>query len=412
MGITGNVSTTVTWLTDSDLGTIDNGSASILYVAAVNASGVPLQYRLQSGSDSRLPQGLELLPSGDIAGRVSFDTFALDGGTTTFDINNPNIPLARQPYGTTFDMIYTFTVNAYSVNGVVSVFKTFTIQVVRRYNEPFNNLYIQAMPPQNDRALLASLLQNSDIFPPDLIYRLQDPNFGIANKVVYWHAYGLTAATLDDYVASLDLNHYWKNLVLGEIKTALAVDEAGNVIYEVVYSQIVDDLVNNDGVSVSKEVTLAYPINAGDSTEIATVFPNSLIDMRTQVIDTVGQISNVLPLWMTSKQANGQVLGFTPAWVIAYAKPGKSGQIAYNINTIFGAQLNLIDFEVDRYELDNLLTKNWDRENQQWIPTPSAETSFDIDNHYHFVIQSWHEHRTCTCCSNCHSNHPGWIARY
>ena len=85
---------------------------------------------------------------------------------------------------------------------------------------------------------------------------------------------------------------------------------------------------------------------------------------------------------MLSKQSNGQVLGFTPAWVIAYTNPGQSGQIAYNIETYFGNQLNLIDFEVDRYELDNLLTKNWDRTTQQWIPTPPTSTTFDIDCHY------------------------------
>jgi len=76
--ITGSVDTDITWLTDSDLGTINNGATSTLYVAATNIAGIPLQYQLLSGSTSNLPQGLELLPSGDIAGRVSFDTFAVD----------------------------------------------------------------------------------------------------------------------------------------------------------------------------------------------------------------------------------------------------------------------------------------------------------------------------------------------
>ena len=384
LNIVGSLSTEVTWLTPSDLGSIENGATSTLYVAAVNRSGIPLQYQLESGSTSQLPQGLQLLPEGDIAGRVSFNTFALDGGTTTFDVRSRNLynPNSNPTTGlgteTTFDMVFTFTVNAYSVNGVVSVFKTFTIRVIRAYNEPYNNLYIEAMPPQNDRAILNSLLQNDDIFPTDLLYRPQDPNFGLATKVVYEHAYGLTAATLDDYVNALNLNHYWKNLVLGSIETAQALDADGNIIYEVVYSRVVDNLVNNSGQSVGKEVTLAYPINAGDSTEVASVYPNSLVDMRTQVIDTVGQISNVLPRWMVSKQLNGSVLGFTPAWVIAYTKPGKSGQIKYNIETIFGNRLNLVDFEVDRYELDNLLTKNWNREEQQWIPTPPEATTFDV----------------------------------
>jgi hypothetical protein len=378
--VTGPVNSDVIWLTPSNLGTIDNGATSTFYVAAENVAGLALQYQLKSGSDSSLPQGLQLLPSGHIAGRVSFNTFAVDGGTTTFDVG---LNTVDQP--TTFDLVNTFTVTATSVNGLVNVDKTFSITVVRRYEQPFDNLYIQAMPPQQDRDLLASLLQNPTIFPPELIYRADDPNFGVARRVIYNHAYGLTAATLDDYVASLNLNHYWKNLVLGDIRTAQALDDAGNVIYEVVYSAVIDDLVNNDGESVDKQVVLAFPINPNTPGQVDSVYPNSLQNMRDQVIDVVGQVSRVLPRWMLTRQTNGTVLGFTPAWVIAYTNPGQSGQIAYNIQTQFASQLNLIDFKVDRYELDNFLTKNWDRENQHWgiydvplTPYPPSLTTFDI----------------------------------
>ena len=355
--VTGPVNSDVIWLTPADLGTIDNGATSTFYVAAENVAGLALQYQLQSGSDSTLPQGLQLLPSGHIAGRVSFDTFALDSGATTFDVG---LNTVDQP--TTFDLVNTFTVTAFSVNGLVNVNKTFSITVIRRYDQPFDNLYIQAMPPQEDRDLLASLLQNPSIFPPELIYRADDPNFGVARRVIYNHAYGLTATTLDDYVASMDLNHYWKNLVLGDIRTAQALDDAGNVIYEVVYSAVIDDLVNNAGQSVDKQVVLPFPINVDTADQIDSVYPNSLVNMRDQVIDVVGQVSRVLPRWMLTRQTDGSVLGFTPAWVIAYVKPGQSGQVAYNIQTQFASQLNLIDFRVDRYELDNFLTKNWDRE--------------------------------------------------
>jgi len=347
--VIGPINTDVTWLVPSNLGSIDNGATSMFYVAAVNRAGIPLLYQLKSGSDSLLPQGLELQTSGDIVGRVSFNTFALDLGATTFDKDT-----------TTFDLKYTFTVQAFSVDGLINVYKTFSITVVRKYNEPYENLYIQAMPPEADRAFVNSLIQNDDIFVPDYIYRFNDPNFGVAKQVVYDHAFGLTAATYADYVSSLYENHYWKNLTLGEIRVAQARNAAGEVVYEAVYSIVIDDLVNAQGESVSKQVVLPYPINAGDSTEISTVYPNSLINMRDQVIDTVGQISNVLPLWMTSVQADGRQLGFVPAWVIAYAKPGRGDQIAYYIRTKFGERLNLVDFEVDRYELDRLLTHNWD----------------------------------------------------
>jgi hypothetical protein len=132
---------------------------------------------------------------------------------------------------------------------------------------------------------------------------------------------------------------------------------------------------------VSKDVRLPFPVNASDSTEIEEVYPNSLINMRDQVIDTVGQIAPplipVLPAWMTSKQPNGRVLGFTPAWVIAYVKPGESDRVAYNIQEIFGDQLNLVDYKVDRYELDRSQTYQWDEQDDQWLPQPPAATTFD-----------------------------------
>jgi hypothetical protein len=413
----GPISTSIIWLTDSDLGVIANGSTSRLYVEAVATSGLVLQYQLAPGIPisvagivvgstyritklgdivgpgvtnwnniagtiginykvgdvitatnigtgtgevlsyvpgvyNRLPQGLSLLPNGLIVGRVSFNTFALDMGTTTFDSGT-----------TTFDMTFTFTVNAFSVNGLISVFKTFTIVVDRVYNEPYNNLYIECMPPRDDRLLISNLLQNQQIFPNNLLYRPDDPNFGLSTGPVYRHAYGLRAATLDSYVESLELNHYWKNLVLGNIKTARALDPVtGETIYEVVYSEVIDNLVNPEGVSVSKIVPLAYPIDPNTLQEIDVVYPNPFTAMRDQVIDTVGQVSNVLPEWMLTEQSDGTILGFRPAWIIAYTIPGAAGQIAYNITSAIGTDLNLVDFEADRYELDRALTAAWNPE--------------------------------------------------
>lgn len=469
--ITGITDSEVTWLTDSDLGVIDNGSTSILKVEAVNRGGVNLSYRLKSGAFNELPQGLKLLPSGEIAGRATFNTFAVDLGFTTFDASQSTITGISE---TTFDSTFTFTVNAYSedpsqllykvssvtvTNGgsgyssinlptlefsspigatavtatgtavlsgtsiasvtvtnqgaaytsvptltvtqgfggsgaeftvvmqetgardAVSVFKTFTVRMNRAYNYPYQNLFVLAMPPTNDRLLINELLNNEEIFIPDYIYRPNDPNFGKSTQIKYEHAYGLAPDTLDTYVSSLYLNHYWKNLVLGEIDTAQALDAEGNIIYEVVYSKIIDDLVNVAGQSVSKIVNLPYAItDPGDgSTQLVQVYPNSLINMRDQVIDVVGQISTKLPLWMTSKQTNGRVLGFTPSWVICYTQPGRSAQIAYYISEYFSQQLNSVDFKVDRYVLDRTLSKNWDTETQQWTP-PGNLTTFDFYN--------------------------------
>lgn len=372
--VTGPIDSEIIWLTDSDLGTIVNGATSTLYVKAVSVSGLELQYQLLSGSASSLPQGLKLLPSGDIAGRCSFDTFTLDTGTTTFDKSLQNGITSP----TTFDLVFYFTVQVTSINNVVNFTKQFYITVDRVYNEPYENLYIQAMPPADDRAFINGLLQNPNIFPQSLLYRPTDPNFGVSTRVIYNHAFGLTSSTQEAYYSSLYENHYWKTLTLGEIEVAQATNSAGEVIYEVVYSRVIDNLLNNAGESVDKQVTLPYPVTNEDSTEVSVVYPNSLINMRDQVIDTVGQVGSILPLWMLSKQANGRVLGFTPSWVIAYAKPGKGTQLAYNIKTQIGIALNLIDFDVDRYEVDRLLSKNWNPVTDEWVPSPPTYTTFDV----------------------------------
>lgn len=461
MTIIGDIDSEITWLTDSNLGVLVNGETSLLKVEAVNRGGRELQYKLASGQYNSLPQGLQLLPSGEIAGRATFNTFAIDlgatiidGGTTTWDSNfsfvvNAYAPDTQQTLysvaevqvvngGTDFSqaspptIVFSTPIGASAVQAqvgnitivggaitavevlnagdgytgpatltitegfggddanlvavmqatgtrdVVSVFKTFNITLSRQYNAPYQNLYVEAMPPEEDRLLIDTLLDNDNIFVPSYIFRPTDPNFGKSRRVTYQHAFGLAPDALETYVSSLYLNHYWKYLTLGEIQTAVARDENDNIVYEVVYSKIIDNLVNDQGESVSKIVTLPYAINdpvvPGD--EIRTVYPNSLINMRDQVIDTVGQISTGLPLWMTSKQEDGRVLGFTPAWVIAYVNPGRGKQIAYYLQQQFGEQLNKVDFKVDRYIVDRSLSLNWDTTTQDWTPQPSL-TTFD-----------------------------------
>ena len=462
--IIGNIDTEVEWITPSNLGTIDNGSISNFAIEAVARSGTPLQYKIVPGSDSKLPQGLTLLETGELAGRVSFNTFTLDKGTTTFDVN-PSTRLISTP--TTFDLTYTFSVNAYApqteqlgyqVNSIsvtnlgsgytsqpeitisappnvagaiqatagvasidngqitaiklgnpgrgyaepptvtitggggtnasavttiievdilnsVSVTRDFSITVDPEYSKPYQSLYIKAMPDRNDRSIITNLLEDQDLIPYDSLYRPSDSNFGKATEVKYVHAYGLNTKTLAQYVSAVSVSHYRKNVVLGEIKTARATNSAGEVLYEVVYSEIVDDLVNNQGVSVGQSVTLPYPITE-DGEVIAQVYPNSLTNMRNQVFNTIGKVTSGLPQWMISEQTDGRILGFVPAWVIAYVKPGESDKIKYNIDqsTI---EINQIDFDFDRYELDNSQTHLWDTAKQSWIPSPAITTTFD-----------------------------------
>ena len=55
--------------------------------------------------------------------------------------------------------------------------------MVRVFNEPYESLYIKAMPPFSDRNLIDNLIQNQDLIPVDSVYRNDDSNFGVAKNV-------------------------------------------------------------------------------------------------------------------------------------------------------------------------------------------------------------------------------------
>jgi hypothetical protein len=354
--VSNEIDPTITWLTTQNIGKINNATKSTLKIQAL--SQVELTYELLQGE---LPPNLILNSNGDILGTTAFQP-----GTTIVDPNE----------STTF----TFTVQAYNVeNPLITSTRTFTLDVVQEFPDPTDNLYIKCTPGFEDRAIIDNLLNDENLIPNYFLYRPEDLNFGKAQSVVYAHAYGIDASQFPEYVAAVTKNHYWRNIILGEIETAVAKDEQGNIIYEVVYSKVVDNLVNPENISISKEIVWPTFINLGigpyytsitdiytsyefDRNQnllttylrkklltqnlveiltnqgdprfytsltpgyVKTLYPNSLPNMREQVGNILGQQLDykLLPAWMTSQQPNGSTLGFTPAWVIAYVKPRQS----------------------------------------------------------------------------------------
>lgn len=393
----------VTWLTPANLGTIDNGTISISKVQA--ESDVALQYRIVSGE---LPPNLTLLSNGEISGVVAYqptDTFLAPNETSEF----------------------TFTIQAYSPQfPIVQSSRTFTLNVYQEYGQPTDTLYIKCTPSINDRRLLATLLDNQALIPEEYLYRPQDPYFGKANAIVYEHAFGIYASSFDEYVAAITKNHYWRQITLGELKTAIARNDDGEIIYEVVYSQVVDNLVNPAGQSISEEifwprfiplelgpwytsVTNIYTsyVEAPNGQEFYTsltpgyariLYPNSLPNMRDRVGQELGQEYNfrLLPKWMTSQQLNGSTLGYTPAWVIAYTLPGFAETIKNNINDNWKDPvlntpytLNTINFKIDRFTVDKSTTFNYDKNVSPpaWTGLPSASPTPDpLDSKDFYVL--------------------------
>jgi len=342
--ILSQISDILTWETDSDLGNIYTGQISELYIAASVPSGRQLLYRLTSTFGS-LPYGLELSLNGLIYGRVSFETFLLDANTTTFDDND-----------TTFDRTYNFTVEASDLNGYVYETKNFTVRVIDLDQKPYENLYIQAFPSRSQREIYNNVINNSDIIPDSYLYRLGDPWFGKNTKRRSLFLAGLNPELAADYIAAINLNHYWKTINFGAVRTARAVDENLNVKYEIVYLELIDNGVNSLGLGPNLSVNI--PSN---SRNISTIYPNSFPNMATRIEENIGyENRSVLPLWMTSRQEDGTVLGFTRALVLCYTVPGRSAEIAYKV-TLVQDQFQLVDFTIDRYEWDNSLSSVYNK---------------------------------------------------
>lgn len=370
----------IVWQTNSDLGTVNNNSISNLKISAT--SDQELTYRLVSGS---LPSQLTLDTYGELIGQIAYQ---------------PTKKLLKQFSTTNFS----FTVEAISLQyPLVKSTKTFDLKVYQANEKVTETVYMKASPPLTQRSILNDLLDDTTLIPTEFLYRPNDYNFGKAKDVSFVHAYGIDASSVESYIEAMQKNHYWRSLILGELKTAIARDKDNNIIYEVVYSQIIDDLINEKGKSVSSTIkwpttvslelgpyltsedflytsfadvqdNLFYTSLTPGSTN--TFYPASLDNMAKQLVNNLGNdpSSGLLPKWMTTQQLNGNVLGYVRAWVICYTLPGKSTIIKNNINNNWPYKLNTIDFTVDRYYIDKSNTYNWNDnlDIPSWSELPSA----------------------------------------
>lgn len=392
--VSNQVKNDIVWVTNADLGVVYNNSLSTLKVEA--QSDQDLTYRLVNG---KLPAQLTLDTKGQLIGQIAYQ---------------PTNKLQKQNDKT----VFTFTIEAISlVYPLVKSYKTFTLTVYQFYDKVTENVYLKASPPLPQRAIIYELLNNTTLIPNDFLYRQDDYNFGKANDITFVHAYGIDASSAESYIEAMKKNHYWRNLVLGDLQNAVARDESGNIIYEVVYSQIIDNLVNENNKSISSKIKWPtyvslelgpyltsedflyssfanvqgnsyYSSLTPGSTNI--FYPASLDNMEKQLVDVLGNnpSSSLLPKWMTTQQANGNVLGYTRAWVICYTLPGKSSIILNNIKQNWPYKLNNIDFTVDRYYIDKSNTYNWnDYLNiPSWTDLPSATPTPNPINSKDFVI--------------------------
>jgi len=388
MTIINDLKRLVTWVTETNLGSLDGGGISEKYVMATNAIDRPMQYYLQSGE---LPQGLKLNSDGLIVGRASFEVTSFDGGKTSFDKNVREIGVLIGE--TTVDRRYNFTVRASDAAGELVSTRSFYITVNPATFEPYESLYLRAQPGLADKEVISLIFRNTDTIQNQDLYRNSDPYFGRAKDLRMLLMSGIKASTATEYMAAMSSNHYRKVLKLGSYNWARATDDNGSTLYEIVYIDLRDDLLEDGVRGVPSSIDLSNKINRNISTDTTSisvndqyttldghgdrvVYPNSLLNMRAVIRERLTlDVREPLPRWMTSRQDNGKILGWIPVVPVAYVKPGAGDKVVFNLSRLSGIDIKNVSFDVDRYIWDMNLSKNYDASTNSF--NEDSLTTFD-----------------------------------
>jgi hypothetical protein len=333
----------------------------------------------------------------DSAKWEDYTGFAVNG-LTVIDSND----LILDGNVTTIDKSYTFTAQAEDQFGYSATTKTFTINVNDPNDLTFSNLIVKPFLKTDQKFLYNSFVSDPVIFDPSYIYRPNDSEFGLQKELKMLVYAGIENVEMKNFVGAAAKNHKKKQFQFGEVKTAIAYEPGTkNPVYEVVYVDIIDPLEPANGKTEqsinikTKNDRLINNIQYEDNDNQSTLdagapykfrpitntlkidsdaisidedkqtkkYISNITNMRNRIQDIGVTDGNFLPLWMRTPQENNiEALGYIPAVVLTYCKPGTSNDILLNIkNSTF--DFSQINFTIDRYIIDS--TKG--NSNEQYI---------------------------------------------
>jgi hypothetical protein len=337
--IKGDVESTIEFVTDLEVGELQIGYQSELSITAKHLqSNYGVQYRLVDGT---LPSGLTLLKDGSISGKINYDT------QTTIDYYKT---LTTFDGGlTTIDKKWYFTVEASDVYQQSAIEKEFYIKIVERSSRKFTRIYAEPLVSKTLRQKYVDFVTDSYTFDRSLIYRLDDPEFGLQEKIKLFFEHGIEQIKLQNYSDAIRKYFYRKKFYFGEVKYNRANDQDGNHVYDIVYVEIIDPLEGIKG-----------PVTVGNQ----TIYPNSVANMRNQLEivrsngDPIETDEYMMPRFMRTIQSDtGSPLGFILAAPLCYALPGKGDTIVKRIK-LADFDFKLINFEIDRLVVEDNLTNS------------------------------------------------------
>ena len=250
ISLIGEIDSTIQWITPESLGSISANYISTLSVnAQTTVPNAKLIYSLESGT---LPPGLSLSLDGEIIGKIRPFGTVETPGLTVFDSQD----FMLDGNTTTVDRKFSFTIKAQDQFGYSAIQRQFTITVSDPGNKQYSNIYVQPFMKEAKRQSFIDLINNSEVFNPDYIYRPNDPNFGLQRKLKMLLYSGIETKSIQEYVAAAAKNHSRRKLKIGEVKTAVAKTPGTNdIVYEVIYLEIIDPYESAAG-DVKKQIKI------------------------------------------------------------------------------------------------------------------------------------------------------------
>ena len=321
--IKGDVESTLEFVSNSDLGTLYVGRQSELAVVAKHTIEVlTIKYNIVAGS---LPTGLTMAIDGTIIGKIAYNSqtyFDKSYGFGAFTLDNGL---------TTIDKLYNFTVQATDAYQTSILEKDFFIQVDETSNAKYTEMYIRPFFSSSQRDMYSEFITNDYTFTNSMLYRPLDSKFGVQLDIKFVLEHGIEELNLSEYALAFTDDFKRQQLYFGDIKTAVSKDAKNNVIYEVVYVEILDQ--SSIGIDKIKNI-LDTTFNTDEYT---------------------------LPNWMRSIQSiYGSPIRFVKSVPICYALPGMSDIIVKRIK-LSGFDFKSLNFTADRLLInetsDNLNTK-------------------------------------------------------
>jgi hypothetical protein len=240
----GDIDSKITWLTQTNLGTIPANFGSVFRVeASTTVADAPLIYTLAGG---RLPPGLTLQYNGEITGKVVQFGDSEKDGLTIFD----NDDLTFDGDTTSVDRIYKFTAEAKDRFGYSAETKEFSIEVIDDDDRQYSNLYMKPFLKEDKRDRFSQYINDPANFPPSLVYRPNDPNYGLQRDIKILAYAGIETSTLEQVFGASQKWHKKRRYRIGDVKSAVAkTPGTQNEVYEIIYLEIIDPAKPTEGTA-------------------------------------------------------------------------------------------------------------------------------------------------------------------